>query len=199
MRDGLPAQINFKFVVEICLGQLHVIERQLRHGALHQIERIDLRGHVAEAAICAHQAHRRVTAWRSAPHSGLGRGAFDSRLGGFTRALGRLLAAEFKAGKEGVPLGIDAGGIALPLLIKRFELRAIFSRSSVGPGDALIIRGQVNPVGHDGHRTFHLRVFGSHWQSQWRTKQAAFRLAKLIVKLGAISQRESYFIGATRK
>ena len=82
-------------------------------------------------------------------------------LGGLVRrGAGRLLAAELKAGEEGMPLGIDAGGVALPLLIQRIKLRAIFSGSSVGPGDAFIIRGQVDPVGHDGHRTFDFTVFG---------------------------------------
>ena len=40
-------------------------------------------------------------------------------------APGRLLAAELESGEKRIPLGINAGGVALPLRIKRVQLRAI--------------------------------------------------------------------------
>ena len=98
-------------------------------------------------------------------------GGFRGRGGGILgdgTAPGRLLATQLKSGKKSVPLGIDAGGVALPLGIKRIELRAIFGRGGIGPGDAVIIQGQVNPVGHDGHRTYDFRAFVYPWQPEWR-------------------------------
>ena len=102
------------------------------------------------------------------PHVQPGRRAARAgRLGYIPGALGRLLAAELESGEKGVPLGIHTGRIAFPLRIKSIELRAIFGRGGIGPGDAVIIQGQVDPVGHDGHRTYDFRAFGCPWQPQW--------------------------------
>ena len=153
----LARPVDFKLGIEIGLAELHIIEAELGNGALEQIERIDLGRLMTEPAIGADQ---RVDAGLVKTARGQfnreGR-ALDRTLGGFTAAPGRLLTTQLESGKKRMPLGINAGGRALPLLIKRLQLRAIFCGSGIGSRNAVIIQSQVDPVGHDGHRTFYIR------------------------------------------
>ncbi len=73
-----------------------------------------------------------------------GLGGFDRR---YAAAPGRLLAAEFKPGEEGIPLGVDAGGVALPLDVKGIELGAVLCGGGVGTGNAVIVRVRETPFG----------------------------------------------------
>ncbi len=116
---------------------------------------------MAEPAIGAHQ---RVNA-------GLAKavcGRFDRggrAPGRFGAAPGRLLATELEPGEKRVPLGVDAGGVALPLRVERVQLGAVLRGGGIGPGDAVIIRGQVDPIGHDGHRLLYTKGFIGGWQT----------------------------------
>jgi hypothetical protein len=154
--DLPAAEDELELGVEIGLGELHVLERDLGRGALAEVERVELGDAVAEAAVGADQ---RVHPCLLDPVGLSGRGR-----NGAVRAsvppnrqsgagpLRWLLAAELEAGEEGVPLGIDAGGIGLPLLVKGFKLRTVVGRGGVGAGSAGEIGIKRNPGGHDCHR-----------------------------------------------
>src|SRR5450631_2135964 len=97
-----------------------------------------------------------------------------------------------------MPLGINAGGVALPLRIKRVELRAIFGGGGIGPGDAVIIQGQVDPVGHDGHRTLHFKVFAYAWQPEWRRLLIQLNMKSTAPIEMAVSASERYHFEAVQ-
>ncbi len=150
---GAAAEDEIELAVEIGLGELHVLEREFRGGAVAEIERVELGDAVAEAAIGADEGVDLRLFLPGLPDGSLPGGGLPGRGGGlgwrsFTARRRRLLATEFESGEEGVPLDVDAGGIGFPLLIKSFELRTVVGGGRIGAGDAVVVVGvRLSPLG----------------------------------------------------
>ncbi len=154
-RGGTSGPDDFKRGFEIGFGQSDVAENELGGGPLPQVERIDLGLLVAETAIGTDERIDLALLLPLITGGRCGRAGDNGRSGFAIGGLGELLAAQLKAGEKSAPLGIDTGGIPLPLGIKGIEFCPVIGGGGIGTGNGLVIQGQADPTGHDGHRIEH--------------------------------------------